>query len=152
MPEADASDADIYTLGVTWFVPNRAGPSCGVKTLEEFHSLTGPYRDVERLVVELDRAGGELGCVWVHFTGERAWVTHWETVGGSDLYCRATDGFTSPDSVGFLLTNGQLDRIHPGWTVPRADGWRALEYFLGHGDVHPGLERATPEQSFGDPP
>jgi len=49
-------------------------------------------------------------------------------------------GYSGPDEmVGFLLDNGQLDEIHRYWTVTRAEGLRALDYFLLHGERDPSL-------------
>jgi hypothetical protein len=101
--------------------------------------------------VFLERDGGESGAVWVHLTGDRAWVTHFTEMGGVDSYCRDL-GYSGPDEmVGFLIDNGQLDHLHRYWTVRRAEGMRALEYFLQHGERDPGLSWVEQPQSLQEP-
>ena len=113
--------------------------------------MLAPYTKHERLVVYLDRDGGESGSVWVHLTGDRAWVTHFTQVGGEDSYCRDVR-YTGPGQmVGFLLSNGQLDDVHRYWTVTRAKGLRALEYFIRHGERDPSLSWAVPPKSLQEP-
>jgi hypothetical protein len=127
------------TLEVTWFQPSRGGtPRLPVSDLAALRRLLTPYRDHERLVLCLDRDEGESGSVWVHLTGDRAWVTHFAQLGGVDSYCR-DKGYRGEELVGFLLDNGQLDQIHRYWTVARGEGFRALEYFLKHGQRDPSL-------------
>ena len=109
------------------------------------------YRDEERLVVSLERDGGEAGSVYVHITGDRAWVGHFTQPGGIDSWCRDRDDAGSDKMLGFLLDNGQLDQVHRSWTIPRADGTRALEYFLLHGDRDPGLDWVSEPPSLQEP-
>lgn len=140
-----------FAASLVWFSPTRAGsPYHPVSTAADLHALLEPYRDHERLAVFLERDGGDSGAVWVHLTGDRAWVTHFTEMGGVDSYCRDV-GYRGPDEmVGFLLDNGQLDHIHRYWTVTRAEGLRALDYFLLHGERDPGLSWAVPSQSLQD--
>ena len=84
-------------------------PAQAVSDLAALRRLLTPYRDHERLVLCLDRDEGESGSVWVHLTGDRAWVTHFAQLGGVDSYCR-DKGYGGEELVGFLLDKGQLDR------------------------------------------
>src|SRR5262249_4283719 len=90
-----------------------------------------------------DRDGGEAGSVWVHLTGDRAWVTHFTQIGGPDSCCRDA-GYRGDEMVGFRLSNGQLDDVHRHWTVTRADGLRAPGDFIRHGQRAPRLSWAVP--------
>jgi len=129
-----------FSVQVVWFAPKReSGPRHSVPTVAALRRVLAPYKGHERLVVYLDRDGGESGSVWVHLTSKRAWVTHFTQLGGVDSYCRDA-GYSGPDEmIGFLLSNGQLDEIHRCWTVRRSEGLRALEYFVRHGERDPGL-------------
>jgi hypothetical protein len=53
--------------------------------------------------------------------------------------------------VGFLPDNGQLDHLHRYWTVTRAEGRRALEYFLKNGESDPGLSWVEQPASLQEP-
>jgi hypothetical protein len=53
--------------------------------------------------------------------------------------------------IGFELSNGQMDDIHPYWTVARAEGLQALEYFLEHGERDPGLSWVSQPMSLERP-
>ena len=141
-----------FTVQVVWFTPKReGGPRHSVSTVTALRRVMAPYKGHERLVVYLDRDGGESGSVWVHLTGDRAWVTHFTQPGGVDSYCRDRE-YAGPDQmVGFLLSNGQLDDIHRYWTVRRAEGLRALEYFVRHGERDPGLSWVEQPQSLQEP-
>jgi len=138
-----------YVVQVVWFTPKREGGlRHSVATVATLRQVLAPYKGHEKLVVYLDRDGGELGSVWVHLSGGLAWVTHFNEVGGIDSYCR-DPAYTGPDQmVGFLLSNGQLDDIHRYWTVTRTKGLRALEYFLRHGERDPGLNWVEQPQSL----
>ncbi|WP_157369149.1 hypothetical protein [Zavarzinella formosa] len=140
-----------FAVNVIWFTPVRAGgPYHPVTSVAGLLAVLEPYRDHERLAVFLNRDGGDNGAVWVHLTGDRAWVTHFTEMGGIDSYCRDA-GYGGPDEmVGFLLDNGQLDDIHRYWTVTRAGGLQALKYFLLHGERDPGLSWVEQPQSLQD--
>jgi hypothetical protein len=72
-------------------------------------------------------------------------------MGGVDSYCRDL-GYSGPDEmVGFLLDSGQLDHLHRYWTITRAEGLRALGYFLQHGERDPGLSWVEQPQSLQEP-
>jgi hypothetical protein len=137
----DPSPEAGFVLQIIWFRPTRDGsrPEL-VQYARTVRRRLELYRDHERLFVSLVRDGGKAGSVYVHVAGGRAWVTHFTQPGGIDSYCRDPN-YAGPDEmVGFLLDNGQLDEIHRSWTVPRADGTRALEYFLLHGGRDPRLD------------
>jgi hypothetical protein len=142
-----------FSLQVVWFVPSRrGGPRHAVSEVADMRRLLAPYRDHERLVVYLDRDGGESGSVWIHVTGNRAWVTHFDQLGGVDSYCRDI-AYHGPDRmIGFLLSNGQEDKIHRYWTVSRAKALRALEHFLQSGERDPRLSWGEPPLSLQDAP
>src|SRR5262245_20807017 len=94
-----------FSALVVWFVPKReGGPRHPVPTVAALRRVLAPYADHERLVVYLDRDGSESGSVWVHLTGDRAWVTHFTQLGGRDSYCRDT-GYRGDEMVGFQLSN-----------------------------------------------
>lgn len=142
-----------FSVRVVWFDPAReGGPRHPVGNDEDLRRVLAPFRDHERLVVHLDRDGGDTGSVWVHITGDRAWVTHWTTTAGADSYCFDPSDSGPDRMVGFLLSNGQLDDIHRYWTVSWADGMRALEYFVWHGDRDPGLRWAADIASLQERP
>jgi hypothetical protein len=135
-----------FAVYVIRHTPKRAGgPYHSVTTIADLHAVLQPYEGHERLVVYLDRDGGDSGSVWVHLTGDRAWVTHFTEIGGVDSYCRDVTCGGPDEMVEFLLDNGQRDDIHRYWTVTRAEGLQALEYFLLHGERDPGLSWAQPE-------
>lgn len=138
-----------FSVHVAWFTPSReSSPRQPVSTVDVLRQVLAQYQNHERLVVFLDRDDFESGGVWVHVTGDRAWVSHFTMPGGVDSYCCDPD-YTGPDTmVGFLLSNGQLDNIHRYWTVTRADGLRALEYFLLHGERDPDLNWVAEPQSL----
>src|SRR6476620_11658371 len=76
-------------IQLVYFEPKRKSvPAQQIASVAELRSVLEPFRDHERLVVYLDKNGGEAGSVYVHRTGDRAWVTHFETIGGVDSYCR----------------------------------------------------------------
>lgn len=141
-----------FTVQVVWFAPKRqGGPRQTVPTVAALRRVLAPYKGHERLVVYLDRDGGDSGSVWVHVTGKRAWVTHFTEQGGADSYC-CDAGYSGPDEmIGFLLSNGQLDEIHRYWTVTRAEGMRALEYFVRHGERDPALSWVEQPHSLQEP-
>jgi hypothetical protein len=141
-----------FAVQIVWFTPKReAGPHHSVSTVATLRRVLAPYMGHERLVVYLDRDGGESGSVWVHVTGDRAWVTHFTEIGGVDSYCRDPKCTGTDQMVGFLLSNGQLDEIHRSWTITLAEGMRALEYFLSHGERDPGLSWAAEPRSLQEP-
>jgi len=141
----------VFTLVVTWFEPSRdETPRLPVPNLAALRRLLTPYRDHKRLVVCLDLDEGEAGSVWVHLTDGRAWVTHFTQSGGADSYCR-DESYRGDEMVGFLLNNGQLDEIHRYWTVTRAKGLRALEYFLLHRSQDPSLSWVAEPPSLQEP-
>jgi hypothetical protein len=128
-----------FTLTVTWFEPERDAWSwVPVRDHATLHRLLAPYQQHQRLAVTLRRDEGETGEVLLHLTGDRAWVTHFTQPGGVDSYCR-DNAYHGDELLGFLLSNGQLDQIHRYWTVTRADGLRALDYFLQTGERDPNL-------------
>lgn len=141
-----------FSVQVVWFEPSRkGGPRLPVSAVAELRDILDPYQQHQRLVIYLDRDGGESGSVWVHLTGDRAWVTHFAQLGGVDSYCR-DPGYDGPDEmVGFLLSNGQLDDVHRYWTVTRAAGLRALEFFLRHGIRDPALSWVEEPRSLQEP-
>lgn len=141
-----------FSCHVCWFEPERgSGGLHHVARVSELRRLLQPYENHERLVIYLDRDLGESGSVWVHITGQRAFVSHTTLPGGIDSYCRDSSCKSRNDTVGFLLSNGQLDEFHWTWTVPRTDGVKALEYFLEHGDRDPSLSWGVPRTSFLEP-
>ena len=133
---------------VRFFPEREAGPRQPVSTPAALRRVLASYRRHKRLVVELERDGGESGSLLIHIAGDRAWVTHFTEPGGVDSYCRDA-GYTGPDqTVGFLLGNGQRDDIHRSWTVTRGEARRALEYFVQHGERDPGLDWAEQPRSL----
>ena len=138
-----------FTVQVVRFAPSReCGLRQSVSTVPALRFLLAPYRDHERLIVYLDRDGGDSGSVWVHRSGDRNWVTHFVEPGGVDSYCRDPT-YCGPDQMfGFLLSNGQLDDIHRHWTVSSVEGMRALEHFLLRGERDPGLSWVAEPQSL----
>jgi hypothetical protein len=129
-----------FTAQVVRFEPCRENsPLLPIPNLATFRQVLSAYHVLERLVVYLERDGGESGAVWLHLTGDRAWVCHFTELGGIDSYCRDA-GYEGPDlTVAFLLDNGQEDEIHRYWTVTRAEGMQAIEYFLLNAKKDPRL-------------
>ncbi len=66
-------------------------------------------------------------------------VYHMTLPGGIDSICRNTGPEHPNKKVGFLLSNGELDQFDWSWSVPRADGIKALAYFVETGDRDPSL-------------
>jgi hypothetical protein len=128
-----------FSCDVCFFKPEPGSSDLHhVATISELRRLLQPYKNHERLAIYLDRDLGEAGSVWVHSTGDRAFVTHMTQPGGVDSHCRSKEN--GPDAtIGILLSNGQEDMIHWSWTVPHSDGLRALEYFLECGERDPKL-------------
>lgn len=131
----------LFTLQAYWFpnslniIRKQVRP---VPDLATFRRLIRPYRRRQSIALYLKRDDFATGGVLAHFTGLRAWVCHYDCPGG--IYSHAYDAdYRGPreGSLGFRLDNGQVDDIHPSWTVSRAAGIRALEYFLGCGDRDP---------------
>jgi hypothetical protein len=141
-----------FSVQVIRFDPTReGGPRQSVSTVTALRRVLAPFRAHEQLVVYLDRDNGEAGSVWVHLTGDRAWVVHFTEPGGVDSYCHDLGDSVPDQMVGFLLDNGQLDDIHRYWTVTRAEGLRALEYFLQHGERDPVLSWVESPESLQEP-
>ena len=142
-----------FTLRVVRFNPDRKGvPFLPVPTVDALRQALSPFVDHKWLVVYLERDRGEAGSVWLHVSGDRAWVTHFTEPGGLDSYCRDV-GYDGPDlAVEFWLDNGQADEIHRYWTVTRAEGLQALEYFLRHAGKDPGLDWVSEPGSLQDRP
>ena len=142
----------VFSCHVCFFNPEPGSSSLHhVAAVSELRRLLQPYENHERLVIYLDRDLGEAGSVWVHVTGDRAWVTHITLPGGVDSYCRCKEN--GPDEkIGMMLSNGQEDMFHWSWTVPRSDGIRALEYFLEHAERDPSLCWVSePNRPFDEP-
>ncbi|OAI39926.1 hypothetical protein AYO40_05270 [Planctomycetaceae bacterium SCGC AG-212-D15] len=117
----------------------RHAENLELRTLADLHKALEKYRSKERAALYLNPDGGDSGCLWVHLTGDRAWLTHFTELGGVDSYAKDAD-YTGPDEmVGFLLDNGQKDDIHRGWTVSRDEAFKALEYFFRQGERDPSL-------------
>ncbi len=141
-----------FSLQVVFFAPKfGSSPSQPVTTIADLHSFLGPYLTKDKLAIFLDRAGGESGAVWVHLSGDRAWVTHFTEMGGVDSYACDLE-YNGPDElIGFLLDNRQLDEIHRYWTITKAEGLHALEYFLQHGENSPQLNWVSEPESLQTP-
>jgi hypothetical protein len=141
-----------FMLTVVWNPGHQDGSrSFAVSDLAQLRRNLARYENYEQLVVYLDRDGGESGLVAVHATGDRAWITHFDELGGVDSYCRDV-GYHGPDEmVPFMLSNGQVDDIHQYWTVSWAEGVRTLEYFLLHGERDPSLSWVAQPRSLQEP-
>jgi len=150
-PQA-ASRPKGLAIQIVWFEPKRkSSPRQPISTVADLQSALEPFRDHERLVVYLDKDGGQAGSVYVHRTADRAWVTHFETVGGVDSYCRDVAFADSDEQIEFQLSNAQFDEIHKYWTVPADQAQQALEYFVQHGKRDPGLNWVTEPASLEEP-
>ena len=138
-----------FSVQVVWFVPQReAGSRVSVTTGVALRRELLPYQNHERLVIYLDRDGGNSGSVWVHITGDRAQVSYFTEPGDVGSHC-CDPQYDGPDEmVGFLLSNGQLDHYHRYWTVTRADAFRALDYFVEHAERDPTLNWVTDPRSI----
>jgi hypothetical protein len=112
-----------------------------------------PYRRRRSVALYLDRDGGEAGSLLAHFTGDRAWLAYFDCPGGIDFYaCVPSSRHLQPARIAFRLSNGQVDQIHPAWTVTREEGLTALGYFLVHGKRDPGLLWLEQPASLEKPP
>jgi hypothetical protein len=141
-----------FTIQVTWFVPSReTGPLHSVTSAEDVRHILGPYQNHERLFIDASRDGGDSGYVFVHLTGDHAFVAHFTQPGGIDSYCCDRSQFRSDVVIGFKLDNGQLDKFPRFWTVSRADGLKAIEYFVEHGERDPSLDWVEQPQSLEEP-
>ena len=132
-----------FSLKAYWFVRGLniiRAEEVQIPDLTAFRRAVRPYLRRSYVALYLNRDDFQTGGVWVHFSGPRAWVAHFDCPGGTDAYARSTSGLGRlPERIGFRIDNGQVDEVHKSWTVPRADGMRALEYFLLHGERHPRL-------------
>jgi hypothetical protein len=140
-----------FTIRIVQFDPARkCWPSQTISRVDALRKVLVPYAVHERLVVFLERDGGE--SVWLHLFGDRAWVSHITEPGGIDSYCCDAE-YDGPDRpIEFWLSNGQADEIHPYWTVRRAEAMRALEHFLLYVKKDPGLEWISEPGSLRDRP
>jgi hypothetical protein len=138
-----------FMLTVVWNPGHQDGSlSFAVSNVAQLRRKIARYENYEQLAVYLDRDGGESGSVWVHATGDRAWITHFDELGGVDSYCRDVCYHGPDEMIPFMLSNGQVDYIHRYWTVTWAEAVRALEYFLQHGERDPSLSWVAQPQSL----
>lgn len=133
-----------FTLRAFWFVRGLniiRKDEKNVVDLPALRRLIRPYRRRQSFALYLDRDDFETGGVWAHFMRDRAWLAHFDFPGGTDSYARdPTINASDDERIGFRLNNGQVDQIHPSWTVTRNEGIKALEYFLVHGEQDPSLQ------------
>lgn len=140
-------------LGFTLTIVSSPGTSNGscsitVSRVKQLRRWFARYDYYGQLGLYLDRDGGDSGSVWVHLSGDRAWVTHFDQLGGVDSYCRDLEYRGQDEMVEFMLSNGQVDEIHRYWTVTREEGLRALEHFLQFGDRDPTLSWVSEPESL----
>ena len=133
-----------FSLRAYWFVRGFniiRKKEFPIPDLAALRRAVRPYRNRRYVALYLDRDDFQTGGVWAHFTGQRAWIVHFDSPGGTDAYPRSSRGLRRlPEQIGFRLDNGQVDEVHKSWTVPRRSGMIALEYFLLHGKRQPGLD------------
>jgi len=133
-----------FSLQAFWFVRGLniiRLEEVPIPDLAALRRAVRPYRRRRSVALYLNRDDCQTGSVWAYFSGARAWVAHFDFPGGTDAYARSTRGLARlPERIGFMIDNGQEDFVHRSWTIPRADGLRALEYFFLHGERHSGLD------------
>jgi hypothetical protein len=128
------------SLVVTRFVPALVERQFTVTDLQQLRGLLAAVADEERLALAVDIDSGKAGMLLVHVTGDRAWVTHFESDQGGDTYAFDPAHSGGPvDGIGFLLSNGQEDIVHQRWTVSRREALQALEFFAVSGQRSPAL-------------
>jgi hypothetical protein len=130
-----------FSLRAFWFVRGEVrSDELPIPFVAAWRRAVKPYRRRRSVALYLDRDHFESGGVWAHFTAERAWVVHYDCPGGPPTEARSSAGpGRLPRSIPFRLDNGQMDNVDRERTIPRAEGMRALEYFLLHGRVDPEL-------------
>jgi hypothetical protein len=144
-----------FSLRSFWFVRGLniiRAEHIPIPDLAAYRRSVRPYRHRAYAALYLNRDEFQTGGVWAHFSGPRAWVAHFDYPGGIDSYARSTRGLGRvPVRFGFRIENGQVDEVHRTWTIPRADGMRALEHFLLHGERHPKLDWLEQPCDLGQP-
>ncbi len=130
-----------FSLRAYWFVRGLniiRKEEVPIPDLAAFRRAVRPYLRRRSVALYLNRDEFQTGGVWAYFSGARAWVAHFDFPGGADTYACSTRGLSRlPERIEFRIDNGQVDEVHKSWTIPKADGMRALEYFLLHGERHP---------------
>lgn len=132
-----------FSLEAFWFVRGLniiRKEKVPIPDLASFRRAARPYLRRRFMALYLNRDEFQTGGVWAHFSGPRAWVAHFDFPGGTDAYACSTGGLGRlQEHIEFRIDNGQVDEVHKSWTIPRADGVRALEHFFLQGERHPRL-------------
>ncbi len=67
-----------FSAQVVWFIPNREGSPCvSLFTAAQLCELVSPYKEHERLIIDLDRDGGRFGIrLGIHCGRSRHGLSH----------------------------------------------------------------------------
>jgi hypothetical protein len=122
-------------LSITRFAPKPVEHGVTVGDVRQLREALAPFAGEPRLALSAEIAGGREGMLILHLTGDRAWVTHFESDEGGDTYALDPTWPGGPiEGIGFRLSNGQEDTVHRRWTVSRAEAMQALEEFAVSGE------------------
>jgi hypothetical protein len=127
-----------------------------VVNLRQFRRLIAPYRTKKHLILMLQRVlptgidpnklhklpledGAAVG---VSFAADKAVVKYWSQLAGeyAPVERASHQEYEGPDKPlafpEYFLPGGVVE-VHPYWTVTRAEGIQALDYFVRHGARDP---------------
>jgi hypothetical protein len=127
-----------------------------VVNLRQFRRLIAPCRAKKHLILTLERVlptGIDFNklhklpledgaAVGVSFAADKAVVKYWSRLAGEHAPVELAthkeyEGPDKPLSFPEYFVQGGEVRVHPYWTVSRAEGIQALEYFARHGTRDP---------------
>lgn len=96
-----------FDLTVVWFTPSGVESwTESVGSIPALRRALAPYEGHEQLVVSLDFDRGAAGSVWMHRSGDRAWVSHCEEPGAEALHCRNPEDSRPDEVVRFRFSDG----------------------------------------------
>jgi hypothetical protein len=154
----------LLTVGVfRWSARERAydrkfgeGAMLEVVDIGQFRRLIAPYRTKKHLNLMLQKVLPrgidpnklhklpleEGAAVGVSFASDRAVVKYWSQLAGerAPVELASHQDYEGPDKLlafpEYFVPGGVVD-VHPYWTVTRAEGIQALDYFVRHGSREP---------------
>jgi len=141
-----------FVLTVTTFSPRLEKQEHEVPDAEALRRLLAPLRRRKLAAIYLQR-GEEGPHLMAHISGGRAWLSYFRSLEDMEGYafdpdCEEPAG---AEGIGFRLDNGQRDLVHPYWTVPKAQAFRALEHFFSERERPPFIRWGMPARSLEEP-
>lgn len=146
-----------FDLTVFWFTPSGVESRTeSVGSIPALRRSLAPFEGHGQLVVGLHFDHGAAGSVWMHRSGDRAWVTYRDDPNAEEMHSRNPVDCRPDEVVRFRFTDGLEDDVCRHWTVSVADGVRAVEHFLQHGGRDPAIgwsaDREPPPGQPENPP